>query len=174
MKGKVNNLVLSAYDNSVTNSFLNRERFANILRVKAGDEIKCGKNTFRVLHPDMNYSNTNDLSIVIHTKIGGLYFLFLGDVTQSIEEKFANLNLYVDVIKVGHHGSKTSTSAFLIENIRPKYAIIMAGRVEKFAFPHQPTIEVLDHYNVKTYRTDINYSIIYKYNKSKSIFETIK
>lgn len=171
---KVNNLVISAYDSSVTNNFFNKENLSNIIKVRAGDELECGGIRFYVLHPDNYYNDDNDNSIVIYTKFGGLHFLFLGDVTKAVENKILSVNINVDVIKIAHHGSSTSTSAYLIEKLRPKYAVIMAGRVEKFAFPHSPTIEVLNKYNVKTYRTDIDYSIIYKYKKNKSIFETIK
>lgn len=170
----VNNLVFSAYDISVTNNFLSKEEFANVIKVKAGDEIVCGKSTFYILHPDKYYNNENENSIVIYTKVGGLHFLFLGDATKAIDKLITNYNISVDVIKIAHHGSSTSSSAYLIEKFRPKYAVIMTGRVEKFGFPHEPVIDILNDNNVVTYRTDIDYSIIYKYYKNRSIFETIK
>lgn len=174
-KIKVNNFVFGAYDTSVTNYFFNNgEKFANVIRVKANDEVTCGKNTFYILHPDRKYSNENDNSIVIYAKIGGLHFLFLGDVTKDIEAKIAGSKIDVDVIKIAHHGSSTSSSAYLFEKLKPQYAIIMTGRVEKFGFPNYETIATLNKYNVITYRTDLNYSIIYKYKKNKSIFITLR
>lgn len=166
-KLRVNKLVVSEYDNSISMN-------DRVLKVKAGDRLTCGKITFNILHPNQRYQNENDNSIVIHSRIGHLNFLFLGDVSKSIEEKIAQMNLVVDVIKVAHHGSKTSTSSFLIDQLKPQYAIIQTGRVEKFSFPDQETIDTLNNYHVKVYRTDINYSIKYQYNKKNSIFITLK
>ncbi|HHX00373.1 MAG TPA: hypothetical protein GX740_03610, partial [Acholeplasmataceae bacterium] len=145
----------------------------NVLYVNANDKLVCGKIEFLILHPDKDYLDTNDDSIIIYLEIGGLKFLFLGDATKIVEEKIAEINLDVDVIKIAHHGSSTSTSKKLIAKLQPKYAIIMAGRVEKFAFPHIETIQTLNEYNIKIYRTDLDYSIIFKANKRKYSFTTL-
>ncbi len=93
--------------------------------------------SFNILHPDKSYKDENDNSIIIHTKIGKHYFLFLGDATKETENKLINQNIKVDCIKISHHGSSTSTSPKMIEALKPKYAIIMAGRVKKFGFPNK-------------------------------------
>lgn len=164
---KVNKVVISRYDNSINLD-------DRIIKVTAGDRLICGKLTFNILHPNQKYQDENDNSIIIHSKIGPLNFLFLGDASKSIEEKISQMDLIVDVIKVAHHGSKTSTSPVLINKFQPQYAIIQTGRVEKFSFPDQETIDTLNKYQVNIYRTDIHYSIKYQYNLKNSIFITLK
>ncbi len=163
----VNNIVVSAYDNSELS------RVANI-KVKKGDKLTCGAFVFHILHPDAFYHDENDNSIVVHVYVGEYYFLFLGDISEKIENKIAAMNLPVDVIKVAHHGSNTATSRELLSRIRPRYAVIQTGRVEKFGFPAERTIATLQRYNVVIYRTDLHYSVKYKYRKKESIFDTIK
>ena len=82
-------------------------------------------------------------------------------------------DLDVDVVKIGHHGSKTATSPEFIAEIKPRYAIIQTGRIEKFGFPHAETITTLKNNDVIIYRTDNHYSIKYRFQKNGSIFETI-
>lgn len=155
----VNKIVVSAYDNS------EYSYYKNSVKVKSGDKLSCGSMSFNVLHPDRHYDDMNDNSIVIHTKIGKHYFLFLGDASSSVEEKFKNIK--VDCIKISHHGSKTATSLSFIQSVNPKYAVIMSGRVKKFGFPNHETISKLNSCNVIIYRTDLDYSIIYKNGKFK-------
>ena len=170
---KADNVVVSFIDPSIKNGYINITDNTNVLYVSANDKLVCGKIEFLILHPDKDYLDTNDDSIIIYLEIGGLNFLFLGDATKIVEEKIAEINLDVDVIKIAHHGSSTSTSKKLIAKLQPKYAIIMAGRVEKFAFPHIETIQTLNEYNIKIYRTDLDYSIIFKANKRKYSFTTL-
>ena len=163
----VNNIVVSAYDNSELSAISNT-------KVKTGDQILCGNFIFHVLHPDMHYTDENDNSIVLYVFVGEYYFLFLGDVSKKTEEKIAKMGLDVDVVKIAHHGSSTSTSTVLLAATRPRYAIIQTGRIEQFGFPAMSTIETLKQYNIVIYRTDEDYSIKYKYYKKKSIFITNK
>jgi competence protein ComEC len=95
-------------------------------------------------------------------------------VTKVVEERLIDLELKVDVVKIAHHGSNTSTSEKLISKLKPKYAIIQTGRIEKFGFPRVQTIETLNKYNVMILRTDKLYSIKYEYGKNGSIFTSIK
>ncbi|MDD3999713.1 MAG: ComEC/Rec2 family competence protein, partial [Bacilli bacterium] len=164
----VKNIVISAYDNSVIGNY------PNTIRVKAGDRISCGKTDFLIYHPDQSYSDENDNSLVIHTKLGNKEFLFLGDAGEKIEEQLLNYQLTADIIKIGHHGSATATSPVFIAALRPETAIIQTGRIEKFGFPHNKTIATLEKYNVKIYRTDKNFSVKYRYRKNESIFESIR
>lgn len=163
---KVDNIVVNEFDTSMD--------YNNVIKVSKGDEILCGKNSFKILNPDINNLNENDNSIIIYSKINRFNFLFLGDATRIIEEKLINLNLNVDIIKIAHHGSNTSTSPKLIDNIRPTYAIIMTGRIERFGFPHIETINTLNNYNVIVHRTDLDYSIILHFEKEKYWFEKQK
>lgn len=163
---KVNKVVVSAYDNS---EFTN---LSNTVRVKQGDVIRCGNLKFNILHPDKKYNEENDNSIVISSFIGHYQFLFIGDISTNIEMKFAYLN--IDVIKIGHHGSYTSSSFMFLKTLHPQIAIIQTGRVQKFGFPHQAVIDNLKVLDIQVYRTDLHYSIKYKYNKKRGIFKTFK
>ena len=65
-----------------------------------------------------------------------------------------NKDISADVIKIGHHGSSTSTSEEFLKKVNPKYAVISLGKDNSYGHPHKETIELLENYNIKTYRTD--------------------
>lgn len=163
---QVNKIVVGAYDNNELGNL------SNAIRVKENDVLICGDIKFMILHPDKAYANENDNSIVIYSKIGKHRFLFMGDISTNVEMKFAYLN--IDVIKIGHHGSSTSTSLAFLQKLKPKIAIIQTGRVKKFGFPYQEVIDNLQRQKIIIYRTDLNYSIKYKYNKKRGIFIPLK
>jgi len=162
----VNNIIISAYDNSRLGNL------ANTTLVKKGSKFKSGNILFNVMHPDKNYRDENDNSIVLYATIGDMKYLFLGDVTKNVEMKFAHLD--VDIVKIAHHGSDTSSSSEFISALDPHIAIIQSGRVERFGFPRQNVIDILNKYNIKIYRTDLNYSIKIRYNKKRSIVKALK
>ena len=111
------------------------------------------------------YDNENDNSSVIYSKINGYKFLFMGDAGKTKEkdilEKY-NIS-YIDVLKVGHHGSKTSSSKNFINSINPKYSIISVGRNNKYGHPNKEILDILS--KSKIYRTDLNESIMCNINK---------
>jgi competence protein ComEC len=118
------------------------------------------------------YDNENDNSNVIYTELNGYKFLFMGDAgvdkEKSIIDKY-NLS-YIDVLKVGHHGSKTSSSKLFINKINPKYSIISVGKKNRYGHPNK---EVLDNLKQsKIYRTDQNGSIMFEIKKNKLKIET--
>ena len=108
-------------------------------------------------------SDSNDSSLVLYTEFIGKKFLFMGDASTSIEKKIIkdNPNLEVDVLKVGHHGSDTSTSESFIRTLRPKDAIISVGENNRYGHPMESVLETLTLYHVNTRRTDEEGSITY-------------
>lgn len=119
-----------------------------------------------------DYDNENDNSSVIYTELNNHKFLFMGDAGPEVEkdliEKY-NLN-DIDVLKVGHHGSRTSSSKEFINEINPKYSIISVGKNNRYGHPNK---EVLDNLNdSKIYRTDKDGSIMFKINNNKLKIET--
>lgn len=162
----VERVITSTYDNSKF-SLLSKTK-----KVKSGDTIKCGLLDIMVLHPDQNYTDMNDNSLVLYTKIGDKSFLFLGDATKKVEDKLPSLD--VDILKVGHHGSTTSTSPSFIKRIKPEIAIIQTTRIKMFNFPRKETIKTLENQNIQIYRTDLNYTIIYHYYLKKGIIYSLK
>lgn len=164
----VKKIVKSAYDDSGAGEN------GKILRVKAGDRVSCGSVSFLILHPDCDHGDENENSIVIYARLGNKNFLFLGDAGRKVEESILEFGLEADVVKISHHGSRTGTSPLFISRLRPEYAVIQTGRIERFGFPHEETIATLEEYGVKVFRTDLHYSIKYRFRKNESIFETMK
>ena len=118
------------------------------------------------------YDNENDNSNVIYFKYGTFKFLFMGDAgiekEKDILEKYNICDVYV--LKVGHHGSKTSSDKKFIDEIKPKYSIISVGKNDRYGHPNK---EVLNNLKQSTvYRTDQDGSIMFKINNNKFQIET--
>jgi len=118
------------------------------------------------------YGNENDNSSVIYTEINNHKFLFMGDAGVKVEEDLIqNYNLKdIDVLKVGHHGSKTSSGKDFIDEINPKYSIISVGENNRYGHPNKEVLNTLKE--SKIYRTDEDGSIMFKINKDKLKMET--
>ncbi len=119
-----------------------------------------------------DYGNENDNSSVIYTELNDYKFLFMGDASAKVEEnilkKYAISN--IDILKVGHHGSKTSSSKEFINTINPKYSIISVGKNNRYGHPNK---EVLNHLDKsKIYRTDLDGSIMFKIRNNRLKIET--
>ncbi|MBQ9181436.1 MAG: DNA internalization-related competence protein ComEC/Rec2 [Bacilli bacterium] len=118
------------------------------------------------------YNNENDNSNVIYTELNNYKFLFMGDASSTTEKEILNkYNLPdIDVLKVGHHGSRTSSSEEFINRINPKYSIISVGKNNRYGHPNKEVLENLEDSNV--YRTDKDGSIMFKIKNSKLKIET--
>lgn len=161
----IKNLIINAFDDY---KYSNAQ---NIIKVKDKDIIKTKTLTLNILNPKEKDSNENNNSIVIYTIIDGLSFLFTGDIEEEIEKR---LNVRkIDVLKVAHHGSYTSSSFSFLQRLDLKYAIIMTGRNNTFDFPSPKTISSLDKLNVKTYYTLKDYSIILTIKNNQCYFKTL-
>lgn len=118
------------------------------------------------------YNNENDNSLVFYTSIYNHKFLFTGDASQEVEQNIINkYNIQdIDVLKVGHHGSKTSSKRQFINKINPKYSIISLGKNNRFNHPNIETLNTLK--DSKIFRTDQDGSIVFTINKNKLKIET--
>ena len=118
------------------------------------------------------YNNENDNSNVIYTELNNYKFLFMGDAgvdkEKNILEKY-NLS-DIDVIKVGHHGSKISSSKEYINKINPKYSIISVGKNNRYGHPNKEVLNNLGQ--SKIYRTDIDGSIMFRIKNNKLKIKT--
>ncbi len=115
--------------------------------------------------------NENDNSNVIITELNGYNFLFMGDAGSIREKDIINkYNISVDILKVGHHGSKTSSSIDFINEINPKYSIISVGKNNRYGHPNKEVLENLE--NSKIYRTDKDGSIMFQIKNNKLKIET--
>ena len=118
------------------------------------------------------YDNENDNSNVIYSEFNVYKFMFMGDAgidkEKDILDKYNLSN--VDVLKVGHHGSKTSSSKEFINVINPKYSIISVGKNNRYGHPNKEVLENLE--NSKIYRTDEDGSIMFKIKNNELKIET--
>lgn len=130
--------------------------------------------TFTVLSVNSDESNLNDTSIVLKLKYNTTTFLFMGDASSKIENTILDKSIQSDVLKVGHHGSKTSTSNRFLEKVNPKYAVISVGEGNSYSHPNIETLNRLAKKDVKVYRTDELGTIIAKSNGTIINFENIK
>ena len=112
------------------------------------------------------YGNENDNSNVIYTELNNYKFLLMGDAGVEVEQDLIKkYNLQdIDVLKVGHHGSKTSSSEEFVNEVSPKYSIISVGKNNFYGHPSKEVLDTLS--NSKIYRTDIDGSIVIKINKN--------
>ena len=119
-----------------------------------------------------DYGNENDNSSVIYTKLNNHKFLFMGDAGVGVEEDLIEkYNLQdIDVLKVGHHGSKTSSGKEFINEINPKYSIISVGKNNRYGHPNKEVLDTLN--DSKIYRTDQDGSIMFRIKKDKLQIET--
>ena len=118
------------------------------------------------------YDNENDNSTVIYAKLNDYKFMFMGDA--GVEKEKDILNKYnisvIDVLKIGHHGSKTSSSKEFITKIKPKYSIISVGKNNRYGHPNKEVLENLK--DSKIYRTDQDGSIMFKIKNNKLKIKT--
>ena len=121
-----------------------------------------------------DYGNENDNSNIIYTELNGYKFIFMGDASITTEKEILKeYNLpNIDVLKVGHHGSKTSSSKEFIDELNPKYSIISVGKNSRYGHPNKEVLDNLE--DSKIYRTDQDGSIIFKINKDKLQIETCR
>ena len=118
------------------------------------------------------YDNENDNSNVIYTELNGYKFMFMGDASGITEKEILNkYNLPdIDVLKAGHHGSKTSSSKEFIDTINPKYSIISVGKNNRYGHPNKEALDNLE--DSKIYRTDQDGSIMFKIKNNKLKIKT--
>ena len=118
------------------------------------------------------YNNENDNSSVIYLNYNNKKFLFMADASQEREKDI--LDKYnikdVDVLKVGHHGSRTSSSKEFIDKVKPKYSIISVGKNNRYGHPNKEVLNTLD--NSKIYKTDEDGSITFKIKNNKLKIKT--
>ena len=149
-------------------SILNKKKIMYYSCIK---ELNIDKNKLYFLQT-REYDNENDNSNVIYTELNGYKFMFMGDASITTEKEIIDkYNIpKIDVLKVGHHGSKTSSGKEFINEINPKISIISVGKKNRYGHPNK---EVLDNlYNSKVYRTDEDGSIMFKIKNNKLKIDT--
>lgn len=161
-------------DTATYATFENKIRDQNIPKIitKRGMRIILDKEDgvyLEILFPDRDVGNwvINDGSVVAKLVYGSTSVMLQGDSTQRIEEYLIALdrtNLDADILKVGHHGSKTSTADEYVQAVRPDFAIISDGKGNRYGHPHKETLDTLTKENVSILRTDIEGRITFVSN----------
>lgn len=128
----------------------------------AGDTFMLGSAAVTIIGPVKEYTETNNTSIVLRIVFGDTSFLFTGDAEDEAEHDILEkeFNIKSTVLKVGHHGSSTSTSYSFLREVDPDYAIISCGKNNSYGHPHEETLSKLRDADVAVYRTDMQGTII--------------
>ena len=135
----------------------------NIILVKKGDNIKIDNSSyFEILFPEEELINDNILnnnSIVAKFVSNNFKMLFTGDIEEIAENRLCELykstnKLQADIIKVAHHGSKTSSTLNFLELVKPKIALIGVGENNNFGHPNEGVLERIKKLGTQIYRTD--------------------
>ena len=119
-----------------------------------GDKFNIDNANIEVISGGFTNSDINDSSIVLKLVYLNNSFLFTGDATSNVESKLLDKEIKSDVLKVGHHGSKYSTTDKFLDKVSPKYAIISVGKDNIYNHPSSNTITKLENKGIKIYRTD--------------------
>lgn len=117
-------------------------------------KIELSESSYIKFYNTKGGSNSNESSLVTLYVNGEDKFLFTGDAGKEAENKIINTLIDVDVLKVGHHGSSTSTSQQLLDKIKPEYAIIQVGVNNKYGHPHRETMALLEGNSIEVHRND--------------------
>ena len=136
---------------------------ARIITAKAGQKITASGASLEVLFPFESLEgelikDINNTSVVLRLDFGEVSFLFTGDVYESTEKELVKRGSAInsDVLKVAHHGSKTSTCQEFIAEVLPEIAVISAGLDNSYGHPHEQTLDTLQKYDITIFRTDLD------------------
>lgn len=173
---KVKNAIISdlGQESNEYDTFLSlaKKQNTNLVYVKMGDIIKIGKATIKILFPDnepITDNEKNNNAIVFKFLWKNVSILFTGDIEEKAENKILSLysnnleELKSTILKVAHHGSKTSTTKAFLEAVRPQIALVGVGEDNNFGHPNSGVIEKLESIGCKIYRTDECGEISFKF-----------
>lgn len=141
---------------------------------KIGDKFTLENANFEVLSIGTDTSDLNDTSLVLKMNYNNTCVLFMGDASSSVEETLLDKDINCQVLKVGHHGSRYSSSDAFIKKVNPAYGIIMVGEGNKYGHPTKKTLDILNKYNVTIHRTDEEGTILMHLKGNDITFENFK
>ena len=146
-----------------------QEEGANIFMAQAGQQIMFGESQviLEILYPpatlDLEDADTNETSIIAMLKYGKHRVLLPGDTIKKVERALLEegKELRADILKIAHHGSKTSSHAAFLESVAPETAVISVGKDNRFSHPHEEVLANLEKYDIQVRRTDHEGTIIF-------------
>jgi len=140
-----------------------------------GHEFEMGGAIFTVIHPSSDdYRNLNDWSLSLRVAFGNVSMVTTGDAEIPAEREMIESGLYLgaDILRLGHHGSRTSTSQEFLDAVNPSIAIIQVGADNRYGHPHQEVMDRLHAANLRIYRNDHHGDIILRTDGANINIET--
>lgn len=124
---------------------------------KHGDIFTFGDARIEILSGLSDHTSTNEQSVVCRVEFGNHRFLMMGDAGEDVEEELLNakVDVQADFLKVGHHGSRNSSTKAFIKAVSPSYAVITCGLNNSYNHPHEETLDVLKKNGIQVYRSDL-------------------
>lgn len=141
------------------------ENVKNIIPAGAGDNFYFGSLNLDILGPVKEYDDLNQMSLVSKVSFGNTSVMLTGDAETPAETdmlKKRNVDYSADILKVGHHGSKTSTSEKWLKAVNPQFAVVSCGLDNDYGHPHKSIVNRLENFGVEYYRTDLEGHILFK------------
>lgn len=149
---------------------------AKVLAAKAGHTYNLSGCSFSVYAPNKDYKELNDSSVVVRFTYGETNFLFQGDAEKASENDVlaAGFDVRADVLKMGHHGSKTSSTEKYLRAVSPKLAVISCGENNSYKLPSDSVLQRLTALGIEYRRTDRNGTIVVMSNGKEITVQTEK
>ena len=166
----VGQVIVPKVKDSLTPTTVFYERFLKAVKnknlsitpAKPGIKIDAGQGELEIISPVKDYDDLNNYSAAAILTHGGNSFMFTGDIEKEAEGDIldAGYGQDIDVLKVAHHGSHTSSTKKFLKAVTPEYAVIMCDGVS-YGHPHKETVQKLKEYTDKIYRTDLDGTIVF-------------
>lgn len=140
-----------------------KKKNLKLTAAEPGLKIDIGEAELEIISPvSDDYKNLNDFSAAAILRHGGNKFIFTGDNEKNAEKDILEAGYLerIDVLKVGHHGSKSSSCKEFLEAVKPEYAVISCGEGNKYGHPDEEAVKRIKKYTDKIYRTDIDGTVI--------------
>lgn len=139
------------------------EKQVSVRQAQPGDTLSLGEAQVQILAPLEQSSDPNNMSVVSRVVYGERRFLFMGDAETPVEQALLErgTELSADVLKAGHHGSRTATSEAFLKRVAPAYAVLTCGKGNSYGHPHKETLQLLEKHNVTTLRSDVDGDIVF-------------
>lgn len=149
---EINMVTTTSYENLLKSIASNK---VNAIPATVGDSFKIGDASVQILSPAVQDEELNNMSVVLKVIYGETSFIFQGDAEKVIEKQLLNsdFDLSADIIKVGHHGSNTSSTDKYLKAVNPQYAIISCGADNSYGHPHNEVIDRLKKNSISFYIT---------------------
>ncbi len=164
----------TSYDSDAFGNFVKavKNRGGSLTVPSTGDSFNLGSATCTILAVNTDRNDPNNSSIVLRIVYGDTSFLFAADAERDVEQAILNSEAKINstVLKVGHHGSDTSTSYVWLREIMPQYAVISVGKDNTYGHPTEAVLSRLRDADVKTFRTDLQGDIICVSDGKKATF----